>query len=98
MIRTTTKLLRFSAKKTNKDYYNSVNEKGVSDNKTFWKTMKPFLSDKIVSKEPILLIVKNDEIICEDSKIAVSLDSFFSNFVKNIEIPEYKPHHNSLLK
>ena len=97
MIRTTTKLLRFSAKKTNKDYYNSVNEKGVSDNKTFWKSMKPSLLDKIVSKEQILL-VKNDQIISEDSKIAVSLDSFFSNILKNIEIPEYKPHHNSLLK
>ena len=37
--------------KTKKNYYDSLNEKDVSDNKTFWKTMKPFLSDKIVSKE-----------------------------------------------
>ena len=34
-------------KKTKKNYYNSLNEKDVSDNKTFWKTVKPFLSDKI---------------------------------------------------
>ena len=47
-------------KKTAKDYYNSLNEKDVSD-KTFWKTVKPFLSNKIVSKEQILL-VENDEI------------------------------------
>ena len=65
-------------KKTKKNYYNSLNEKDVSDNKTFWKTVKPFLSDKIVSKEQILL-VENDEIISEDSKIAESLNSFFSN-------------------
>ena len=30
-------------KNTKKDYYNSLNEKDVSDNKTFWKTVKPFL-------------------------------------------------------
>ena len=48
-------------KKTKKNYYNSLNEKDVSDNKTFWKTVKPFFSDKIVSKEKILL-VENDEI------------------------------------
>ena len=43
--------------------------------------MKPFLLDKIVSKEQILL-VENEEIISEDSKIAESLNSFFSNIVK----------------
>ena len=58
-------------KKTKKNY-SSLNEKDVSDNKTFWKTVKPFLSDRIVSKEQIYL-VENDEIISEDSKIAESL-------------------------
>ena len=48
-------------RKTKKDYHEKFNEKDVSDNKTFWKTVKPFLSDK-VSKEQILL-VENDEII-----------------------------------
>ena len=38
-------------KKTKKGQCNSLNEKGVSDNKNFWKTVKPFLSNKIVSKE-----------------------------------------------
>ena len=59
--------------------------------------MKPFLSDKKVSKEHILL-VENDEIISEDSKIAESLNSFFSNIVKNLEIPGYRPHNDSLFE
>ena len=84
-------------KKTKKNYYNSLNEKDVSDNKTFWKTVKPFLSDKIVSKEEILL-VENDEIISEDSKIAESLNFFFSNIVKNLQIPGYRPHNDSLFE
>ena len=55
--------------------------------------MKPFLSDKIVSKEQTLL-VENKEIISEDSKI----DYFFSNFAKNLKIPGYKPHDDSLFE
>ena len=84
-------------KKTKKNYYDSLNEKDVSDNKTFWKTVKPFLWDKIVSKEQILL-VENEEIISEDSKIAESLNSFFSNIVKNLKIPGYRPHNDSLFE
>ena len=84
-------------KKTMKNYYNSLNEKDVSDNNTFWKTVKHFLSDKIVSKEQTLF-VENDEIISGDSKIAESLNSFFSSIVKNLKIPGYRPHNDSLFE
>ena len=59
--------------------------------------MKPFLSDIIGSKEQILL-VENDEKFSEDSKIAESLNSFFSNLVKNRKIPGFKPHNDSLFE
>ena len=84
-------------KKTKKNYYNSLNEKDVSDNKTFWKTVKHFLSGKIVSKEQTLL-VENNEINSEDSKIAESLNSFFSNIAKNLKTPGYRPHNDSLFE
>ena len=72
-------------------------KKDVSDDKNFWKTVKPFLSDKIVSKEQICS-VENDEIISEDSKIVKSLNSFFSNIVKNLKIRGYRPHNDSLFE
>ena len=59
--------------------------------------MKHFLSHKIVSKEQILF-VENDETISEDRKIAQSLNSFFSNIVKNLKIPGYKTHSHSLFE
>ena len=59
-------------------YCKCLNEKDVSENKSFWKTVESFLSGKIVSKEQIFL-VENDEIICEDRKVAESMNSFFSN-------------------
>ena len=49
-------------RKTKKNYYNNLNEKKITDNKTFWKTVKPFLSDKTPSDEMVALIEK-DKII-----------------------------------
>ena len=31
-----------SSRKTKKEYFNSLNIKQVSDNKLFWKSLKPF--------------------------------------------------------
>ena len=44
------KLLRISFTK-NKNYYANLNEKNLTDNKQFWRTVKPLLSDKIKSSE-----------------------------------------------
>ena len=43
-------------RKTEKNYYNNLNEKKITDNKTFWKRVKPFLSDKTPSDEKRTLI------------------------------------------
>ena len=47
-------------RKTKTQYYSNLDEKNVTDNKAFWKTVKPFLSDKITSKEKITLIEENE--------------------------------------
>ena len=66
--------------------------KKITDSRTFWKTTKPFFSDKGVEKTEITL-VEGDEIAQDDSEVANILGNFFSNSVRglNIEIPsEYK--------
>ena len=40
-------------RKTKKDYYANLNVKDNVDNKLFWKTLKPLLSDKTQSNEKI---------------------------------------------
>ena len=75
-------------RKTKKQYYANLSEKDVADNKKFWKTVKPFLSDKLKSNEKITL-VEDDKIFTQDIKVAEELNSFFSNVVKNLKIPEY---------
>ena len=50
----------------------------MTDNKEFWKTVKPFLSDKVTTF-PKITLVEKAKIISDESKVAKS----FSNFVEN---------------
>ena len=74
-------------KKKNSSYYSNLDEKNVTDNKAFWKTVKPFLSDKITSKEKITSIEEN-EIVSNDENTAQVLNTFFSNILGSLNIPE----------
>ena len=47
-------------RKSKKDYFSNLNEKQITDNKRFWKTVKPFLSNKVQSSERINLTDEND--------------------------------------
>ena len=71
-------------KKTN--YYANLNEKDLTDNKQFWRTVKPLFSDKIISSEKITLVEKREtldmdgnidnEIVNDDVKIAEIFNRF----------------------
>ena len=55
-------------KKERKKYYERLDLNNVTDNKKLWKTVKPFLSDKVTF--PQITLVENDEIISDESKVA----------------------------
>ena len=58
----------FSVSLTRKEkskYFANLNIKDVTDNKKFWKTIKPCFSDKSKNSERIVLI-ENDETVMED--------------------------------
>ena len=59
------------------------------DNKRFWKTVKSLLSDKVKSLEKITL-VHGDKITTNDDENSKILNSFFSNMVKHLKIPQFK--------
>ena len=61
----------------------------MTDNKQFWKTIKPCFSDKSKNSERIIL-TENDKIVLEDSKVPLTLNTFFSNIVINLNIPKFK--------
>ena len=74
-------------RKTKTQYYRNLDEKNVTDNKEFWKTVE-ILSDKITSKEKITLIEEN-EIVSNDERTVQVLNTLFSNIVGSLNIPEY---------
>ena len=66
------KLLR-KAKRT---FYSNLDAKSVTDNKTWWKTLKPLFSDKQPQSGEIVL-VQGNEITDDDIEVAsISVDFF----------------------
>ena len=63
------------------------------DNETFWKTVKPYFSDKESNSRRITLLEK-DSILTNDKDISKTMNSFFINIAKNLNL---KPHKNSSL-
>ena len=62
-----------------------MNPSLISDNKTFWKQVKPFFSDKTPRNSKILLSEGN-EIISNPTTCAEIFNNFFSDAVDDLEI------------
>lgn len=72
-------------KKERKKYYNNLNLKNITDNKKFWTTVKPFLSDKGSAQSQITL-VDEDKVLSNDKEVAETFNCFFENAVKSLEL------------
>ena len=76
-------------RKAIKDYYNNLDHKKLTDNKSFWRTVKSLFSDKNLSFSKITLI-ENELLLTDDEKISSTLNDFFSNVVCNLNIPPHE--------
>ena len=64
-----------------------------SDNKLFWKIVKPSLSEKFNVRERISLS-ENGEIVKNEKETAEVFNNFFGNTVKNLNVsqhPDFDP-------
>ena len=85
-------------RRTKQKCYSYLDEKGITNNKKFWRTIKPFLSDKTPFNAKIILI-EDGEIISSDNEMADVLNTFFSDIVNNPNLPEYpisNPYYNKI--
>ena len=64
-------------RKTKKRYYENLNIKFVVDNKLFWKTVKPLLSDNVADKDKF---IENNELVKTDLETAEVLNNFFFQY------------------
>ena len=74
-------------KKERKKFFDNLNASVVSDNKTFWKVIKPLFTNKNTFGRNIKFIEK-EEILKDGTEIAEELNRFFSNAVKSLNIAE----------
>ena len=86
------KLLR----QTKEEYFSNINVKEVSDNKTFWKSVKPFFSNKGLNSNNILL-KEGNEIVNDDGKIAFIMNMYFTNITKHMNLKTNKMSHREEL-
>ena len=73
-------------KKERKNFYENLNISNITDNKKFWKTLKPFLSDKAKCGSSKINIVENDEILSTDKEISEAFNNYFSDAVKSLRL------------
>ena len=73
-------------KRERKMFYSNLGPKNITDNKTFWKTMKPFFFTNKSILKSTLTIIDNDKITSEDNEVAEVLNTFFEKAVWSLEI------------
>ena len=70
-----------------KDYYKGLDIKNLTDNRKFWRSVKPLFNDKVKTSSTIVLM-ENDEIVSEDRAVANILNDYFSNITKSLNIAD----------
>ena len=75
-------------RKIKKDYYNNLQCKKIIDDKSFWKHVKPLLSEKNARSDKITL-VEDNSILQNNDKIAETFNNFFTSAVSNLKIPSF---------
>ena len=58
------------------------------DNKKFWKFIRPLFTGKSKSKSNITFI-EGEEVITDDQRVAVILNDYFIDAVKNLDIEKF---------
>ena len=66
-------------KKERKKYFESLDPRKISDNKSFWKNIQPFFSDKRKISNKITLVDNKEDTIFDD------LNKFFENATRSLE-------------
>ena len=73
-------------KKERKRFYDNLDITNTTDNKKFWKTVKPLLSDKARCGSSKINLAVNDEVLSTDKEIAVVFNTYYSNAVKSLNL------------
>ena len=68
-----------------KNFYEHLNPSLISDNKKFWKQVKPFFSDK-TPKNTKIMLSEDNKIVSNPVNCAEIFNNFFIDAIKNLDI------------
>ena len=74
-------------KKERRNFFNTLSVSSFSDNKTFWKNIQPFFSEKRKGNNKISLVNK-EKVIQEDKLVAEEMNDFFKNATNTLNISQ----------
>ena len=83
-------------RKTKKDYFNDLNIKNITDNKAFWKTIKPYFSNKGLNSSSLILSEKN-KIVTNDQDIANIMNNYFTGITSHLNLKPDQINHSENL-
>ena len=76
-------------RQTKEKYFSYINVKSISDNKQFWKTIKPLFSNKGLNMNNMMLVEDND-IEREKEIIANIMNKYFTNITTHLKLKPTK--------
>ena len=81
-----------------KQYFSNITSKGIVTNKEFWKTIKPFLTNKGCLENSDIMLINDDEMVADDKTLAKTFNEHYINIVERSSglKPEKMEFYNSL--
>ena len=70
-----------------RNFYKNLKTSDITDNKKFWKTLKPVLSDKSRSNSNITLI-NNNRMISNDKEVVEAMNDYFISITDSLGLTE----------
>ena len=66
-------------------YFKNLNVKDLSDNRKFWKLIKPYFSNKGLNSNKLFLKEKGN-LVSDEKELATIMNNFFINITKDLEL------------
>ena len=75
-----------SFSKRKKNFFGNIDTKTITDDKSFWESVNPFLANKISSNHNKMTITEKDEIISRSKDVTEIFNPCFINVVSNLGV------------
>ena len=69
-------------KKAIKTHFKNITDSGIIENKKFWQTIKPFITNKSGISNNSIMIIENDSLVTDDKKLATIFNDYYINIIE----------------